>query len=65
MSSFRNVTGQTQVSVLYQFADLNAFATWRSSEDVDRLVTEAWHYIENFHGEILGPSPILPEPLRP
>lgn len=65
LHGYRNITGETQITVLYLFDDLDAFAKWRSDDAVDQIFTDSWQYLENSHMELLGPSPIAPEPLRP
>jgi heme-degrading monooxygenase HmoA len=62
---YRNLTGSSQVTTWTVFKDLAGFATWRSSEAVDKVATEQLQFVENFHIELLGPSPVMPEPLRP
>ena len=62
---YRPVTGSYQVAVTYEFADLNAWATWSSHEDILKLWDEARAYTTNMDYELWGPSPVVPEPIRP
>ena len=62
---YRPATGKHQVAVTYEFADMNAWATWQSNEDIQKLREEARTYITNVSTELWGPSPIIPEPIRP
>ena len=63
--AYRPVTGSYQVVVTYQFVDLAAWAAWQSNEDVQKLTDEVHTYCTNVNWELWGPSPIVPEPIRP
>ena len=62
---YRPATGSQEVAVTYEFADMNAFSSWISNEDVQQLFAEARSYCENMASELWGPSPVVPEPIRP
>jgi heme-degrading monooxygenase HmoA len=62
---YRPVTGSYQVAVTYEFADMNAWAAWNSNEDIQKLWDEARAYLTNMSYELWGPSPVVPEPIRP
>ena len=62
---YRPATGCHQVVVTYEFADMNAWADWNSNEDIQILWDEARLYVTNMSNELWGPSPIVPEPIRP
>ncbi len=63
--AYRPVTGSYQVAVTLEFADMNAWASWQSNEDIQKLLDEARTYLTNVSYELWGPSPIVPEPIRP
>jgi len=65
IQTYRNMTGGHQATSLYVFESLADYATWRSSEAVEKIHAEVWQYIENTRLELLGPSPLAAEPLRP
>jgi hypothetical protein len=65
LQAYRNLTGENQVTALYYFDDLAGYATWRSDAAVSQLFADVWQYTENMRIELLGPSPFLPQPLRP
>ena len=63
--AYRPATGSSQVIVLYEFADFAAWAKWYSNEDVQNVFSELRTYAVNVNIELWGPSPIVPEPIRP
>ena len=63
--AYRPATGSYQVVETYEFADMAAWAAWQSNEDVQKGLDEARAYITNVSSELWGPSPIVPEPIRP
>lgn len=65
IQSFRNVTGTSEVTVLYKFDNLADYATWRADERVETMFSEGWQYIDVGRIELLGPTPHFPDPLRP
>jgi len=65
IQAYRNITGEHQVTAIAVFEDLAGYSAWRSSDTIQKSNAEAWQYIENVHVELLGPSPVVPEPLRP
>ena len=65
LRAYRPATGNRQVVVTYEFADMSAWAAWQSNEDIQKLGDEARTYITNVSRELWGPSPIIPEPIRP
>ncbi len=62
---YRPATGCHQVAVTYEFADMQAWASWRYNEDVQKVIDEGYTYTVNMSVELWGPSPIVPEPIRP
>ncbi|MDX2463227.1 MAG: hypothetical protein QNK31_01835 [Porticoccus sp.] len=49
----------------YEFADMQAWASWRYNEDIQKVFDEGYTYMINMSVELWGPSPIAPEPIRP
>ena len=62
---YRPITGTTQVVVTTEFADLTAWSAWYAREDVQSILGEGRKYEINVSYELWGPSPFLPEPIRP
>jgi antibiotic biosynthesis monooxygenase (ABM) superfamily enzyme len=62
---YRAATGSREVVVTFEFADLNAWATWQNNEDMMKLRQETNLYCDNINYELWGPSPVVPEPVRP
>jgi len=62
---YRPATGSHQVAITCEFEDMAAWAAWHSHEDMQELLVEARLYEENVYYELWGPSPIVPEPVRP
>ena len=66
LRSYRLATGSHQIATTHEFADLAAFATWYSHEDIQKILgVETRAYVTNIRSELWGPSPVVPEPLRP
>jgi heme-degrading monooxygenase HmoA len=63
--AYRPATGCHQVVITIEFADMQAWAAWRYNEDIQKVVDEAYTYTINMSVELWGPSPIVPEPIRP
>jgi heme-degrading monooxygenase HmoA len=63
--AYRPVTGSFQIVVTYEFADLASWAAWRSHEDVEKLLDELHTLANDVNVEVWGPSPIVPDPIRP
>ncbi len=63
--AYRPTTGTSQVVVTYEFTDLAAWAAWQSHEDSQKVVEELRTLALNVEIEIWGPSPVVPEPIRP
>jgi heme-degrading monooxygenase HmoA len=61
---YRPATGCNQVIVTYEFTDMQAWASWRYNEDVQKVWDEASAYLTNTSWELWGPSPVVPEPIR-
>jgi antibiotic biosynthesis monooxygenase (ABM) superfamily enzyme len=63
--AYRPATGASQVVVTYEFADLADWAAWYASEDMQSLLDELRTFVTGLTRELWGPSPIVPEPIRP
>ncbi len=63
--AYRPAAGAHQVVVTYEFADLAAWAAWRSNEDVDKVLDELYTLATDVTAEVWGPSPVVPTPIRP
>jgi quinol monooxygenase YgiN len=62
---YRPATGTSQVVVTYEFANMGDWAAWRSNEDLEKVMDELRALAANVSTEVWGPSPIVPEPIRP
>ena len=62
---YRPATGSSQVVVTYEFADMVAWSTWDAREDVQQVLNELCDFTTNVSLELWGPSPVVPEPIRP
>jgi quinol monooxygenase YgiN len=62
---YRTTAGDSQVVITYEFTDLAAWAAWSSDEDVQRVLSEMRALTLNLDIEVWGPSPIVPQPVRP
>jgi len=62
--AYRTVTGSHQTVVTYEFADFTSWAAWMENEIVQNANQELRNYAMNIKNDLLGPSPIVPEPIR-
>ena len=62
---YRPATGTSQVVVTLEFADFAAWAAWAAHEEVQELTNERRAFTVNEVSELWGPSPVVPEPIRP
>ncbi len=62
--AYRPATGSHQVVLMYEFADMSAWASWQSNEDIQATFDELRTYAGDIEVELWGPSPIIPEPVR-
>ncbi len=53
------------MAVTYAFADLAAWATWYDDEGVQQVLDELHTVAVNVNIELWGPSPVVPQPIRP
>jgi antibiotic biosynthesis monooxygenase (ABM) superfamily enzyme len=63
--AYRTTVGTSLVVLTYEFADLAAWAAWRSNKETEKLVDELETFAVNMSNEVWGPSPIVPKPIRP
>ena len=62
---YRPVTGSHQIAATYEFTDMDSWAAWVNHPDYQKLMDEVRPFISNLSTEVWGPSPMVPEPLRP
>jgi antibiotic biosynthesis monooxygenase (ABM) superfamily enzyme len=62
---YRPVTGRQQIAANYEFTDMAAWAAWIAHPDYQKLMAEFRSFATNVTAEVWGPSPVVPEPLRP
>ncbi len=63
--AYRPASGPSQVVISYEFADMAAWAAWQTHEDTQKVLDELRSLALNVTMEIWGPSPVVPEPIRP
>lgn len=63
--AYRPTVGTSLTVQIYEFADLAAWAAWRSNKETEKLVAELETFAVNMSNEVWGPSPIVPKPIRP
>ena len=63
--AYRPAGGASQVVTTYEFADMAAWAAWWSHPDCQQTLTELHTLALNVTTELWGPSPVVPEPVRP
>jgi heme-degrading monooxygenase HmoA len=62
--AYRPVTGDRRVVVTVEFADLATWQAWYDSEAMQEIFADT-SIQQHLETELWGPSPILPEPIRP
>ena len=62
---YRPASGSHQIATTYEFKDMAAWAAWMESSDYAKLTAEFRPFVSNVSSELWGPSPVVPEPLRP
>ncbi len=63
--AYRPATGASQVVVTWEFADMAAWAAWYMHEDSQKVMDELRTLTANLTTELWGPSPVVPQPIRP
>ena len=62
---YRPASGSFQVVVTYEFEDMVTWAAWHEAEAVQTVLAELRTLANNVTTELWGPSPIVPQPIRP
>ena len=62
--AYRSVTGSHQAVATYEFADFSAWAMWMENETIQKVNQELRDYVTHIQVDLLGPSPIVPDPVR-
>ena len=62
---YRPATGRHQVVVTFEFADMSDWAEWNDQDAVQEVLTELRTLANDVTMELWGPSPIVPDPIRP
>ena len=61
----RSLLGSPQVRATYVWQTLADWATFAASAEGQSLDAELRQFVTNYHIELWGPSPVVPEPVRP
>jgi len=61
---YRPVTGDRRVVVTVEFADLAAWKAWYDNEAVQAIFADT-SMLLNLETDLWGPSPVVPQPIRP
>lgn len=62
---YRPATGSHQIAVTYEFKNMASWAAWMEDPDYRKMMDEAQGFTTNWSVEVWGPSPVVPEPLKP
>ena len=62
---YRPASGSHQIAATYEFTDMAAWAAWTAHPDYQKIMEEFRPFATNVSTELWGPSPVVPEPLRP
>ena len=63
--AYRPATGEWQVVVTYEFADLAGWVAFYDHQDVQNVLEELRTLATDLSTEVWGPSPVVPAPIRP
>jgi quinol monooxygenase YgiN len=64
LRGYRGLAGVPDHLVTYEFADLTAYAAWRSNEEIQKVLDELHTVAPNVTTELWGPSSAVPKPIR-
>ena len=64
-SAYRPISGSRSVATTVSFADLADWQAWYESDAVQTIIVEMASVTLNLETELWGPSPVLPQPIRP
>ena len=62
---YRPVSGDRRVVVTVEFADLATWQSWYESDTVQDVLAGMGDMVLNLETELWGPSPVVPQPIRP
>jgi quinol monooxygenase YgiN len=62
---YRPASGPHQIAATYEFTDMAAWAAWTAHPDYQKIMEDVRPFVTNLSTELWGPSPVVPEPLRP
>lgn len=62
--AYRPVTGDWQIAVTFEFADMAAWADWHENAEVKKVMTELRTMAVNINIEVWGPSPVVAKPIQ-
>ncbi len=62
---YRPASGVAEVVVTYESADMAEWANWYVHDDVQAVIAELRTMATDVTLELWGPSPIVPQPIRP
>lgn len=65
LRGYRTAAGSNQIVVTLEFLDMENFGLWFDNEEIQELVKERRNFTSNEQTEIWGPSPVVPDPIRP
>ena len=65
LRGYRPAAGSTQIVVTFEFATLADWAAFASNPEMLAIIEESRAFLSHNEAEIWGPSPVLPEPIRP
>jgi len=63
--SYRPATGTHQIAAVSTFKDMVSCASWLEQPDTQKMMEELRQFCFNLSVDIWGPSPVIPEPMRP
>lgn len=62
--AYRTAMGDSQVVVTFEFENMSDFSSWHE-KCFDNVLQEPFDLCTNVTSELWGPSPVVPEPIRP